>query len=410
MNCSRYLKFAVGLDSSRSALYYATKDGAKYISRRDAKFADVIAHAVGVPFELVPSIDGETGRHLPNGNWTGLMGMVLRGEVDLATCMSATTYRNQVVDFSYPLYMEQITFVTSKPDFLPKIYALLDPFSKELWLIFLATLVIMSVVVYVFLRRKYTYQFVLINMLKNLLDQSSNLKLDKLSEQLLLLTWIIGVMSVSSCYSAVLLSFLSFPSRGAGVQDISDLSRAVAKGTHECATYPGSYFPNFLLSSEDELKIIGHSSKKNMKSRDILKTMQQSKKKIAFIGLRSDFLMLDNDYFISENIFCGTMPVSAFRKDFPCKSSLNTAILKISSTGLFQKILKDTAFLNNIHQLLHAQVDDIKKILSLSDISGAFAMLLIGYMLSCLTFMIEILSHKCCKDPTQILKVSMIFK
>ena len=58
-------------------------------------------------YTAVPSIDGSWGAKLPNGSYGGMIGMVLRGDVEFAVAdFYITSNRKKVIDFS-PALMQQ---------------------------------------------------------------------------------------------------------------------------------------------------------------------------------------------------------------------------------------------------------------------------------------------------------------
>ena len=57
-------------------------------------------------YTAIPSIDGSWGKKLPNGSYGGMIGMILRDEVEFAIAwFFITKTRMEVVDFS-PTLME----------------------------------------------------------------------------------------------------------------------------------------------------------------------------------------------------------------------------------------------------------------------------------------------------------------
>ena len=54
--------------------------------------------------DYVKSVDGFSGAQLKNGSWTGVIGMMVRGEVQVADLPLVTTLgRESAVDFTSPL-------------------------------------------------------------------------------------------------------------------------------------------------------------------------------------------------------------------------------------------------------------------------------------------------------------------
>jgi hypothetical protein len=64
----------------------------------------VNVHLLAHRSDYIKSVDGSSGAQLKNGSWTGVLGMMLRGQVQVADIPLVTTpERESVVDFTIPL-------------------------------------------------------------------------------------------------------------------------------------------------------------------------------------------------------------------------------------------------------------------------------------------------------------------
>ena len=60
-----------------------------------------LQNITGFKYSLIPCIDGPWGTKLKNGSWNGMIGMITRGEVQVAVAsFLQTVLRSQVVDYS----------------------------------------------------------------------------------------------------------------------------------------------------------------------------------------------------------------------------------------------------------------------------------------------------------------------
>ncbi|GIY33388.1 glutamate receptor ionotropic, delta-1 [Caerostris extrusa] len=82
----------------------------------EGKFLQIVLEALRIQYEIVVSKDLLYGEPLPDGNFTGMIGMVQRGEADLTGgYLTMNEVRSKVVNFSIPYLIEETTFITPKP-------------------------------------------------------------------------------------------------------------------------------------------------------------------------------------------------------------------------------------------------------------------------------------------------------
>ncbi|XP_069159407.1 uncharacterized protein [Procambarus clarkii] len=92
--------------------------------------------------EYVVPDDKLFGSQLANGSWTGLMGLLTRGEVDMTgTVMSQSEERFLAIDFSTPLYMDESKLICKRPIFQSDITGFLKPFTVMTWMVLMVTVV-----------------------------------------------------------------------------------------------------------------------------------------------------------------------------------------------------------------------------------------------------------------------------
>lgn len=149
------------------------------------------------------------------------------------------------------------------------------------------------------------------------LQQTFLLVPKKISDYLMFAFWLISVMFLSYCYSALFLSFLTFPPLK-GIRTIPELSAAVAKGEYQCVSYPSvSAMRNMSMSNDPDMRIIRENIGRNPGSRDIAGLLRFTN--TAFVGSRLSFLPFKGKYFISDDTFYHVMFGIPLRKDFCCK-------------------------------------------------------------------------------------------
>ncbi|XP_042900765.1 probable glutamate receptor [Parasteatoda tepidariorum] len=101
------------------------------ISGKDGELIKLLSHALNFEYEIFVPSDNSYGSKDAFGNWTGMIGMLVRKEVDMAfSYIIITEERSSVVDFSVPYYNLEKTFLMNHASFLPKTAAFTYPFSR----------------------------------------------------------------------------------------------------------------------------------------------------------------------------------------------------------------------------------------------------------------------------------------
>ncbi|XP_047479633.1 glutamate receptor ionotropic, kainate 2-like [Penaeus chinensis] len=98
----------------------------------------VLADKLDVCYKLVSAPAGGWGTRLPNGSWTGMIGMCERGEVDVVLGPIAdSTERSLVIDFSTPLFIDKQIITYLRPTLEPDLAGFVKPFNALMWILLL---------------------------------------------------------------------------------------------------------------------------------------------------------------------------------------------------------------------------------------------------------------------------------
>jgi len=113
-----------------------------------------IAESQGFDFSIVLSDDSQYGVEEEPGNWTGLIGMVQREEIDvIAADLTQTWSRMAVVDFSKPFLATSLTLLLKDTGEPAPIWARwLAPFAPSLWILLLVSLLATLLVLWLAVR------------------------------------------------------------------------------------------------------------------------------------------------------------------------------------------------------------------------------------------------------------------
>lgn len=364
----------------------------------EAEYVKTLSTSLRFNVEVLYPEDGEWGRELPNGSWTGLVGMVLRNESDIALGgIAVTEKRFKIISYSVPYRFTYLTFATNLPRQLPRFTTFLYPFTIHLWIAIILLLLVMPFVYRFLLHKKRTLGNLFFDTVKSLLYEPMTAQYNcHVGDYFLQGTWSIGAMLISFSYAATLLSFLTIPLRERGVQNIKELSELVADKKFRAGCFKGTNVVNILRADQyksiRELADHIQTNKYDIEpAKDAVENFYKSKKS-ALIAPEIYFKMtFPNTLRISpEPVKCTAISI-VMQKDFCCKRKLDTHINRMFDSGVSQQIIKRTLAKIEIKSFLNVTTKQKDLTLNLKDFSGAFLFYSIGITLSIFVLIIEII-------------------
>lgn len=381
MNCTNYLRFAI----RRSSRYM--RNGTYLYDY----LADLLAIGMKMPYKVFVA-DGPE-RPSANSTWTGTIGMVHRKEADIGVAtLVITDERRDVVDFSYPFYLDAITFVTRKVENTSDFSAPYRPFSLDAWLALVLSFVAMTLTLYWSKSRTsltYNFKIVFCSLIKQPVSYRNPVK------KSLMFIWLLSVVFLTSCYLSLLLSFLTLPPI-TKIRNIQALSREVQSGRYHIIARKGPIIDLLLESGDRSIRAIGRKILKNpMGYGNVMTFLELSEKlNIALVEERNFIKYLKREYYVSNENFSFFMCSVAVKKTFRCRDKLNMVIHRITAAGLYQKILQQSLQESSFFIFLRERLDkSAPKPLTLVHLSGAFLILIVGLSVSCASFLVEILKN-----------------
>ncbi|KAF8796906.1 Glutamate receptor ionotropic like protein [Argiope bruennichi] len=363
----------------------------------EGKYLDVVLKALNKRFEIVFARDREWGSSLSDGNWTGMIGMIQRGEANLAfNSLSITDSRFDVVDFSRVYLIEDMTFQIKKPGTLPPSLALFRPFDFTIWMAVTITLLLMPLVIKYLLNTKDTYIKIFLKCFGSLLNQSSITK--HYVSRNIVGSWLVFGMILTLSYSAILLSVLTVPLQIPAVKNFEELSEAVMKRGYRICLPKGSSILEFLIHSDKKhLKFLGQTALRNNwysgSSQCAIDT------NCAVMSYRSLFQIVAGPenwkvYYMSEESLLSLNFAFGMEKGFRYKKQLNTIISRASSAGIYNKFVSDESYKYLLFKASTMYINKETKAFSIRDLLGCFLILSLGLSLSTLTFIGEVVYHR----------------
>ncbi|KAF8774623.1 Glutamate receptor like protein [Argiope bruennichi] len=377
MKFPKYLKVATTTAGSSKVI--ETENG--YIATGiDIKLLQLLAEKLNFEYTIfLPKDDGRYGILYENGSWTGVTGMLQRGEVDISTLYSPIIEeRMPVLDFSLPYYTLEKTFATDLPHSQPN-YTI-KGFSKDS-----------------------NFQSPLPNLFKRAPPEMRN----SVKRRILYGSWLMFQTIARFVYTSVVLSFLTVRPMPKGIKTIPELAEAVRKGTFRFYVPAGSLNAEFLAQSDSEdFRTIGLAIQKN----NWMEVLEYRNEKIgegkAIEGARAIFhIKYGKPPFSTVSVADDSFGIWSagvmIRKGFCCLENINTAILRINNGGLYQKILDDEAFQQQYKLFSRKLPDSGVRKLGLEELSGSFFLLMLGYIISFLILIIERIYNRCTREEMQ---------
>ncbi|XP_066493833.1 probable glutamate receptor [Tiliqua scincoides] len=145
---------AGGSGKERPTLYVTTILEDPYVMARDnglegycIDLLQKLSETLHFKYEVAVVKDGKYGALSPNGNWSGMIGEIVRKEADLAVApLTITSERENVVDFTQPFLYTGIGILLEKDSASEdaSLFHFLAPFSTEMWCGVLAAYLISS--------------------------------------------------------------------------------------------------------------------------------------------------------------------------------------------------------------------------------------------------------------------------
>ncbi|XP_015923459.2 glutamate receptor ionotropic, delta-1-like [Parasteatoda tepidariorum] len=363
------------------------------------KFLDILSQYNNFKYNLVTSPDGEFGRPMAGGNWTGLIGMAQRNEADMAfSLMTVSEEKMAVVDFSTPYTIQEVTFFVEKQETPDHVLGFLKPFTFTLWICLLVTLLLYPTVYRVLLSKKYSYVTILFELYGSIFKQMIHLKQQTFKANMFLAVWWFFVLIISWSYSATLLTNLTVPTQDLPIKNFVELSLAVRNRGYRCFVETGSSIPSTLTSSADEdLKYLGRAIEKHKwyVNFDDLANGDVSLENIAVSNIQLKLQLLSRQLSrnteISKDILVSWNMALVLSKDFCFKENLNKIIQRMFSAGLFWKYQKDEwRKLDSLSADL-STLSESAQMITLEELSDLFIFLLFGYVIAGLVLLGELI-------------------
>lgn len=392
-----FLKIAVKPFRYFLALQANSGTGLEISGGIDGLLIKDLAMALGFDYEIHIPEDNAFGQRTEDGNWTGVIGMLDTGKVDMAATMIGITEDLYKSFTQIPYTVVPFTFVVNKPQFRHGGSRFQNPFQADVWYSCLASYVLTILLLWMFSGRKCSIPILAAKTFGMIFGKHTYMHGTSTATNIVSSCWVISSMFLVFGYSAMLLSSLTLPVREKGIRTIDELVDAVLNRDQKVYLIKGSGALLELLSHNPKFSGVTQKIIDNnwFFQRENDAPPQQLEHKSAYLGAR---LVLQMDYgiepfttkFVSEDsLFVLNIGV-AVRKSFCCKKKLRRYINRIMETGLYESYVRQTMMESASDRPLESEASLVTS-LSLEHLRGAFLLLLFGLLFSLIVLLIEIL-------------------
>ncbi|XP_071549682.1 glutamate receptor ionotropic, kainate glr-3-like [Panulirus ornatus] len=347
------------------------------------------------------------GVRLPNGSWTGMMGRVHRQEVEMALGpFTITPQRTNICDFSIPLRHENFAILTPRPDLQNDMSGILKPFTLQVWLLILASLLgVSSTMVCVVWSEGKIFKLVTRNvvtksltwMLLTLTQESSEWLPQRDGGRLIVTTWLLASLVFMTSYSGILTAMLTVPRVTIKIDSLADL---VTQSALPWRIEAGVVMLTYLKESKDEVR-----QKAYREMGPTIVACLSERQAIAdgkFAAICDETTMMKamavdfstsgqcHLYMTREKVRSNAMMSLAFKKDSQYLATANHLVRVLLESGLWDKWLGDQ-LANSSHCLRHPRLDrrDGIQPLNMEAFTGPLLVLFAGTTLGLVMFACE---------------------
>ncbi|GBO10908.1 Glutamate receptor ionotropic, delta-1, partial [Araneus ventricosus] len=214
---------------------------------------EFISERLNFKYQLLEAPGEDWGTKIDN-EWRGAMGMVVRGEADMIPYLTITPSRYDVIEYSKPIAIVRYGLLIAFPREPPRAFIYLRLYKKEVWILLFFTAVFLSYVLCKlqncsaafrkpqFIQKKlHSFSRCLWLIFGILLQQGEIYNITSLAMQyvnvfgetylpltssgrILLATWWLSVLVITTTYSANLIAFLAIPEVRFIVKSLQELA------------------------------------------------------------------------------------------------------------------------------------------------------------------------------------------
>ncbi|XP_071525273.1 glutamate receptor ionotropic, delta-2-like [Panulirus ornatus] len=363
-------------------------------------------------YHLALSPDGNWGGPQPDNTITGLVGQVARHEAHAALCaLTITDTRETVVDFTAPYYFESATFVSPAPKEKNRSFAILSPFTLEVWLCIIVATVLAGPLLSLVSRllvvctgeadwTQYSLQTLSFNMYRSLVFQESLIITNHWSLRFICFGWFLFTFCIYAMYSGTLTAALAIRAYEKPIDSLYDLAQAHRDGYTIATTRDSNYDAAFKNAESGIYKEVWQLFDKKDPQRSLLPNPDVGidmvlKEKYVFINsLLSTKLKAAQrgreKFYLARQTFLPQGYGIICNNGSPIKDVFSRILIRLTEVGLVIKWTNDEV--NKVYHFMSSARDPGPTAISLQHLQAAFFIMVLGLTISAIVLVLEIVA------------------
>ncbi|XP_066980911.1 glutamate receptor ionotropic, delta-2-like [Macrobrachium rosenbergii] len=359
----------------------------------------------------------------PDGTATGVVGMVLRDEINVAMAhMAITKTRAMAADFTHLYYQDTITIISQAPTIKNRTFAVFSPFQSMVWGLIILSILSLGLILRVLSNlTEYcleqesigTLQAVTFNIFRSVINQGNQISVALWSHRCVFFAWYSFCLIVYALYSGTLIAVLAIPPYEKPVDSLTDLPRAVKHEGYTLGTSRLSMM-EFLFKYategiyKDTWALFNHKDRdQSFVQGDLAYKLVLERDKFLYISpslrAKTEAMRYGIERFhIGRDTFSSMWIGYACAIGAPFKDEFNRLILRMIQAGLIIKWKEDE--LMKMKKARPDKTPPMERPIKLIYLQAAFYMLFLGYIISTFVFLLEKIQFGICKTKSAQLK------
>ncbi|XP_068227739.1 glutamate receptor ionotropic, kainate 2-like [Palaemon carinicauda] len=366
---------------------------------------NILTERMNFTYTVTRPPDGAWGYKYPNGTWNGMVGMLAKGEMDLAFVPFSVLYtRAQVLDYTATLMIDYGRILARKGETEINPWGFLMPLAPNVWLYLLLSLgIVMGISFFIslFMKREGISEFSLVNFVRIFFTQDLEERSVKgLSRSILVAAWMITMVVMMESYAGNLRSLLIVryvPQPYHKVRAVLDDPRVtvlwMSGGSYQQILF-SIETGDFKELADAGLSKISYLEFTNFEER-VVTEVSRGDHVMMWEGLALEIILTRHYsdtgsclFYLSKERFFPLMSAMGTQKFSPLIPALNKRIMRVTESGLYYQWIKGE--MRNFTYCANAPTTIlVQSTLSLSNLWGIFVILGAGYLSSSLVFFME---------------------